>query len=385
MTPDDQSGRSNDLSGRTQSNRAGDPPRRRPLLLPPDHSQKEKQSSYRQPDLDHRVYHPQKLSTLVEILAEDGVPASEALRGSELTPADFLSASTRISYRQMIAVYNNAIRLSNDPTLSFRMAKRMHITAHGMYGYALLCCHNLDETARFGAKYVWSIGPAFGYTYSADAEVARWVFLPAISQDPLSDLYRFTLEATLATFLTTSYDLINQPFGLSCLRLVYPLPPHASTYNDVFQCPVIFNSDINEIQVPVALMARPIVSANPITFELARRACEDILKEVEISGGFAALVRQALLRIPGHFPPAEAIAAELGVSPRQLHRNLLVEKTSYRKILDDARMGLAIAYLRKTDITTEDIAVRLGYSDGANFRHAFRRWTGKSTSDFRNK
>jgi AraC-like DNA-binding protein len=48
-------------------------------------------------------------------------------------------------------------------------------------------------------------------------------------------------------------------------------------------------------------------------------------------------------------------------------------------------MGLAIAYLRKTDITTEDIAVRLGYSDGANFRHAFRRWTGKSTSDFRNK
>jgi AraC-like DNA-binding protein len=34
-------------------------------------------------------------------------------------------------------------------------------------------------------------------------------------------------------------------------------------------------------------------------------------------------------------------------------------------------------------MTNEEIAVRLDYSDAANFRHAFARWTGKSPSAFR--
>jgi hypothetical protein len=34
-------------------------------------------------------------------------------------------------------------------------------------------------------------------------------------------------------------------------------------------------------------------------------------------------------------------------------------------------------------IADEEIASRLGYSDAANFRPAFLRWTGKSPSDFR--
>ena len=48
-------------------------------------------------------------------------------------------------------------------------------------------------------------------------------------------------------------------------------------------------------------------------------------------------------------------------------------------------MHLAIEYLRKTRMTNDEIASRLGYSDAANFRHAFRRWTFRQPSDFRNQ
>jgi AraC-like DNA-binding protein len=34
-------------------------------------------------------------------------------------------------------------------------------------------------------------------------------------------------------------------------------------------------------------------------------------------------------------------------------------------------------------MTNEEIAAQLGYSDAANFRHAFIRWTGKRPSDYR--
>jgi AraC-like DNA-binding protein len=86
---------------------------------------------------------------------------------------------------------------------------------------------------------------------------------------------------------------------------------------------------------------------------------------------------------PGRFPSADAMARQLGMHPRALRRRLEAERTSYRDIVAEIRMRLAVEYLRTTRMTNEDIASRLGYSDAANFRHAFLRWTGKNPSDFR--
>jgi AraC-like DNA-binding protein len=47
------------------------------------------------------------------------------------------------------------------------------------------------------------------------------------------------------------------------------------------------------------------------------------------------------------------------------------------------RRDIAIRYLRDTDLTVEDIAESLGFSDAANFRHAFRRWTKAAPHEFR--
>ena len=72
----------------------------------------------------------------------------------------------------------------------------------------------------------------------------------------------------------------------------------------------------------------------------------------------------------------DVIAAALA-----LRRKLDAEDTSYRQILTEVRTRLAISYLRTTDLTNEEIAARLGYSDSANFRHAFTRRTHTSPSD----
>jgi AraC-like DNA-binding protein len=90
-----------------------------------------------------------------------------------------------------------------------------------------------------------------------------------------------------------------------------------------------------------------------------------------------------LVEHPGRFPGIEAIAAELSIHPRTLRRRLQAQNVTYRKIVSDVRMKLALEYLRNTRMTNQEIAVRLHYSDAANFRHAFARWTGKSPSDFR--
>jgi AraC-like DNA-binding protein len=178
-------------------------------------------------------------------------------------------------------------------------------------------------------------------------------------------------------------DMAGDSFAFSRVDLAYAAPAHADAYTSLFQCPVRFDQPHNGLQYDGAWLARPVTLADPITNATAREMCERMLSEVSDAGGIAADIRRALMEHPGRFPNVEAMAETLAMHPRALRRRLESENTSYRDLLAEVRMRLAIEYLRKTRMTNEDIASRLGYSDAANFRHAFTRWTGKSPSEYR--
>ena len=79
----------------------------------------------------------------------------------------------------------------------------------------------------------------------------------------------------------------------------------------------------------------------------------------------------------------ERIAARLRMSSRTLRRRLTEEGVSFQDLQRDARQRFAIAYLRETNMSIEDIADQLGFSDAANFRRAFKQWTGRVPSSYR--
>jgi len=64
------------------------------------------------------------------------------------------------------------------------------------------------------------------------------------------------------------------------------------------------------------------------------------------------------------------------MSLRTLSRKLASEGHSFSRILDDLRLALARRYLTESDMPISEIAWLLGYSEVANFTHAFHRWTG---------
>jgi AraC-like DNA-binding protein len=92
-----------------------------------------------------------------------------------------------------------------------------------------------------------------------------------------------------------------------------------------------------------------------------------------------------LLASPGSIPALPEVASRLHLSPRTLRRKLEATGNSYNQILEDVRKKLAIRYLLDTPLTTEAISEKLSYSDAANFRHAFKRWTGTAPRAFRSQ
>ncbi len=99
---------------------------------------------------------------------------------------------------------------------------------------------------------------------------------------------------------------------------------------------------------------------------------------------FSVSVRQAVrtLLLDG-YPDVRLTAGAIGMSVRTLQRRLAESGLSYSRLIEEERFRTAVRLLADPSIKVTRVAIELGYTDLANFTHAFRRWTGVSPSEFR--
>ena len=77
------------------------------------------------------------------------------------------------------------------------------------------------------------------------------------------------------------------------------------------------------------------------------------------------------------------MAEELFISPSSLQQKLAQRDTSFQNLLNQVRESLALAYIEQARVSITEMSFTLGFSDTSSFTRAFRRWTGKSPSDYR--
>jgi len=335
-------------------------------------------------DFEARVYTTHRIDAVLATLAEDGIASRRVLEGSGLDPAMLLAPATRVSFAQIAQVFRNALRLSPDPTVALRAGSRMRVTSYGVYGYALLSSPTAAGMADFAVSYQRIATPGVELSFEHEGKHAVFRYKVLLTPDPDDALYRFTLEFSFAAHLALSRELHDSNYDFAAVRATFPVPGHVSAYRMLFRCPVAFGQDCNEIQIDPSRLEQPPRLPDACTHEMAREMCQQMLAGMRSPDGMAAMVRRALVeQMPWRFPNLESMAREMALPPRTLRRRLEAQGTSYSEILVDVRRALAIDYLRATRMTCEDIATRLGYSDAANFRHAFVRWTGKAPHSYR--
>lgn len=335
------------------------------------------------PSLDDRIHRPYKVGVLLESLAAAGVPAAEGLAGSGIDAAALGDASTLVSLRQLLAVYANVQRLSPDPGLALRSGMRIHITQFGMYGYALLASTSAHQAIDFAIKYRALASPLLGLRFGLDGGEVVWSFEDVLGLGVDSSLFHFVFEFQLGTQLALHRDLLGATLTPTRVRASSASLPHADLYGELLGCGVEFDTGVNELRFDSAWLEQPLAFANPITASVVQQTCDRLLAEMHHASGLAGRVASLLLQAPGRFLDIDSVSERLHLNSRTLRRRLQLEGTSYQQVLDSVRRQLALDYLRDTGMSTEDIAASLGFSDAANFRHAFKRWTGRSTGSYR--
>ena len=80
---------------------------------------------------------------------------------------------------------------------------------------------------------------------------------------------------------------------------------------------------------------------------------------------------------------SEAIARHLSVNRRTLSRRLRGVGAGFKALADEVRFDIARQLLTETDITLAQVSAALDFSEPAAFTRAFRRWSGRTPSEWR--
>ncbi|MFI0821435.1 AraC family transcriptional regulator [Streptomyces sp. NPDC021098] len=194
--------------------------------------------------------------------------------------------------------------------------------------------------------------------------------------------------------------LIGRRIPLLWTQFAHPAPPHADEYEQLFGCVPYFGGDRTAAGFDPRWLSAPVIQDEASLQALLRRAPDGLLGRPEYGTTVAQQVRQVLAgglrtggsgpgsrgragRLPGRLPELREVAARLAVSPATLRRRLDEEDTSFQRLKDQVRQDAAIGSLRGTGEPIEELAVRLGFSEGAAFHRAFRRWTGMTPGAYR--
>ena len=74
----------------------------------------------------------------------------------------------------------------------------------------------------------------------------------------------------------------------------------------------------------------------------------------------------------------------LSVAEMTEFRSKLREQgVTYTQLVEDTRRDLSLQYVRDPNYSFNEVAFLLGFTEPANFSRAFKRWYGRSPSEFR--
>jgi AraC-like DNA-binding protein len=338
--------------------------------------------------LREKLYAPLKIFSVVRTLTDSGVDAKSLLAGSGLAQKDVSNAHARTSVHQFLTVCRNAAKHSPDPNWAVQVGSRMHQTDYGMYGYALVCAESLRSTCELAIRYHDLATPVMRIELVENGQRATWL-LPALKDTNLLDvaepLYRTLLEMQIGIHATLTKDVMGAWCRPARVDFALPRPRHAAALKRILKCPVQFDQAHTALHYPIDWLDRKPQFANPITATQVSATCAKLLEEQKWESGITRRVYAELMRTPGRFPSIHEIAETLCMSARTVRRKLDTEGTSYHSLLDSVRHALAVDYLSTSLLQIDDIAAALGFSDSASFRHAFKRWTGRTPGQYRSR
>jgi AraC-like DNA-binding protein len=332
--------------------------------------------------MEEKIYNGAKLSAVLTALEQRHIETDHALDGSGLKRSDLTDKDLRVSSAQILQVYKTVADRNWHPHLAYEIGSNLHVSAYGMYGYAMLCSTRYRDTVQVATRFHALAAPTAQMQFMFEQGEEGWNTEPAITTHDDRDFYAFLVALQMGTFNTLHRDIFGLDFMPPLIELRFQktdkvsLPEHVADQ-------VIYGANRNRYHVPAEWLDRKLELGNDVTFPQLVEICKAELSELSGRDGVVGQVRRFILENAAFSANMETTAEQLRMTSRTLRRHLKREQTTFSEIVDSVRTELALKYLREAVLSTEEIAHLLGFSETSSFVRAFKRWTGKNPRAYR--
>ncbi len=312
-------------------------------------------------------------------------PFLEVLRGSEpdgaaryLRVLGLKTFDGEVSVQRAYRLLCDAISRTQDEGLGLKAGARMDAGDTGVFDYLLLTSATVGEALAIATRYILLLNEALSC---------------AVKTNDVSVEVRFEFRlkppAAVEDFLLSSWfgvhGWLRKLSRLEC-RFQHTAPAELQEYRDAFgDAQLRFDADSTAFVFPRAQLDLPLASAEPKLHEILRELGDVLLARrvhlVSFADRVRAVVAQELTTRPLN---AAFVASRLQTSARTLARRLEAEGTSFYSIVDESRRARALELIHEPLRTLDEIAQSTGFAHGESFHRAFRRWTGKTPTEYRN-
>lgn len=192
-----------------------------------------------------------------------------------------------------------------------------------------------------------------------------------------------SVEAILASIVRVARFLLRTDVKPLAVHLVRADPPPSDRFVRFFGCEISYGCDDHLLAFDRALVEQPLPAACDSLARVADQLTREYVERVRVSGTFVDEVRDVVVALlASGDATTHAVARALAISDRTLQRRLHDEGTTFRDVVGDARIDLAKQLLLTERLASHVLAHRVGFSEPAAFRRAFKRRTGMTPQDF---
>ena len=252
--------------------------------------------------------------------------------------------------------------------------------------FAMMCqliihAKTLGQALQRSSQFYKLFGDDWAVSLERDKHEAR--LIPQIPKRLDPD--HFITESMLMIWHGLASWLIERRIPLERVHFNYSRPEHADEYDALFFAPVMqFDAPRTEITFAADYLDLPIRQDEKSLEEFLKAAPAQLLVKFKNSNSLTSRIRELLKsQIGEEMPTLSDVAAMLYLSPQTLRRRLAAEGKSYQGVKDALRRDAAIHLLLTPNLTLEDVAQQVGFSETSTFHRAFKKWTGVTPGLYR--
>ncbi|CAH1671287.1 MULTISPECIES: AraC family transcriptional regulator [unclassified Chelatococcus] len=282
-----------------------------------------------------------------------------------------------ITQRSVVDFINEIARAMGEPGLGLLLVPAMNVGTYGNFGRYILGAETLGQAIQRSISALPYHSSYDRLTASQCGDELKFSYTFALARAEGYDIIASTAAGELLSLFKAYL-----PDGWRPLRIELDIaaPHRTSHFEDVFQCPVIFNAPAVAIVVE-----RHRMTAQARRLSRLDLTIEDVARERGGAPGVLLDVasEQIRTRLIGGNVSIDEIARSMDTSVRTLQRELNRAGTDFRSLTSLVRAQRATELLRERSVSITHISEDLGYSSPAGFSRAFRKATGFGPREFR--